>query len=646
MNQNPVKRGRGRPSNESKRLAEVERQLAQYQMRYDAAGSGRRLRGWIAPQSGPQTAVRGLETLRARARDSGRNDWASESSAQKWTTNLVGVGITAREKPTVPDSRRESRTALWNRFCTYLDADGILDFYGQQTLGVRTWLESGEYFLRRRPRRSDSKLEVPLQVQMIEGDFCPIFDANVDQFRGVGVGNYIRSGIEIDRTGQKVAYWLFKEHPGDVGGSYGVGAYLAPSPEQMVRVAASDIRHVFEPKRIGQLRGVPGMASVLTRLRNVADFDDAVLERQKLANLIMGFITRTTSPGDDTSIDPSTGKTYESDALGNAMVSMEPGTIQELNPGEKMEWSNPPEAGTMYSEYMRTSHLGTAAGAGLPYELFSGDILNVSDRTLRIVIQEFRRFAEQRQWQVVIPMHCQTVRNWFVDAAALAGLVPVTLVDEAKDVKWSPHGWQYIHPVQDATGKALEVLNGVRSRSSWIDERGDDPEAVDKEREADAAREKGLDLQSPSNLPPAPKPAAAPTAPTALENAQITMLAAMAQPREPAAPQHITVQAPQVHNHLPEPKVEVTNHLPPMQVENHLPPMQVENKIDVSPTPVEIKNEIDVSPTPVTIENNIEAKAGEMTIDVNLPERKTTSEIARNSKGEIVEVVQTEKTIQ
>ncbi len=487
----PVKRGRGRPSNASK-LAEQMRPSSvglQINQRYDAAGGGRRLRGWNPPSAGPNTALLGLDKLRARARDSARNDWSGESSIQHWTTNLVGVGIQARENAKVPTSRKANRGELWARFCMGCDADNLLDFYGQQTLGVRSWLDAGEYFIRRRPRRSDSPLEVPLQIQLLESDYCPLFDADTFQF--MPQGNRIRSGIELNSIGQRVAYWFFKSHPSDFGG---VGYSFSPSADQLVRVSASDVSHVFEPKRIGQMRGVSHLAPVLARLRTIVNYDDAVLERQLLANLFVGFISRGLPDGSDPNVDPASGQTYQSGESGESFVALEPGALQELRPGEKIDFSNPPEAGTMYSEYMRTQNLGTAAGAGLPYELFSGDIANVSDRTLRIVINEFRRFCEQRQWQIVIPKHCQVVRNWFVDQAVLAGEIPFSFIDEAKAVTWVPHGWQYIHPVQDAQGKALEVKNGVRSRSSWITERGDDPEAVDNERKVDIDREKALGL--------------------------------------------------------------------------------------------------------------------------------------------------------
>lgn len=76
-----------------------------------------------------------------------------------------------------------------------------------------------------------------------------------------------------------------------------------------------------------------------------------------------------------------------------------------------------------YSYYMRTQHLGTAAASGMPYEIFSGDIREVSDRTLRVLINKFRRFAELRQWLTIILLFCQPVRHWWTEACAIADLV-------------------------------------------------------------------------------------------------------------------------------------------------------------------------------------------------------------------------------
>lgn len=458
--------------------------------RYDAAGQGRRLAGWTPPSSGPNTAMAGLQTIRNRSHDAVRNDWSAKSVTQKWATNLVGIAITPRFKRITSKTRKQELTDLWNDFIKKADADCVLDGYGQQTLAVKSWLAAGEVFARRRARFLDEDgLAVPMQVQLLEADMVPLMDA--DSWKGLPVGHVIRSGIELNKRGKRVAYWVYKQHPGDKG-FMGV-----MDPDALVRVAASDMIHMFEPDRPGALRGVPTMAPVLVKQRNAVDYEDATLERQKLANLFVATISRTLPPLDPN--DPNngalTGAPYETDGVGpEPLVPLRPGLVQELEDGQKMEWSNPPEAGTTYSDYMRTTHLGTAAGAGLPYELMAGDIREVSDRTLRVIINDFRRFAEQRQWQIVIPMFCQRVIEWFADAALLAGEITLAEYDDVIRVEHAPHGWAYIHPVQDVQGKRMEVDAGFRSRSSVIGERGDDPDAVDEERAADMQREKDLEL--------------------------------------------------------------------------------------------------------------------------------------------------------
>lgn len=475
------------PQPEQTTVAQTTRKFS---ARYDAAGQGRRLAGWTPPSSGPNVAMAGLQTIRNRSNDAVRNDWSAKSISQKWATNLIGIAITPRFKRIKSKTRKQELTDLWADFVKQADADCVLDLYGMQTLAVKSWLTAGEVFARRRARFLDEDgLMVPMQVQLLEADMVPLLDS--DSMKGLPVGHVIRSGIELNKRGRRVAFWVHKQHPGDKGFMGMV------EPDQLVRVAASDMIHMFEPDRPGALRGVPTMAPILVKQRNAVDYEDATLERQKLANLFVATISRTLPPLDPN--DPNngalTGTAYETDGVNpEPLVPLRPGLVQELEDGQKMEWSNPPEAGTNYSDYMRTTHLGTAAGAGLPYEIMSGDIREVSDRTLRVLINDFRRFAEQRQWQIIIPQFCQRVIEWFGDAGVLAGRIAMSELADVIRVEHAPHGWAYIHPVQDVQGKKMEVDAGFRSRSSVIGERGDDADAVDDERQADMAREKELGL--------------------------------------------------------------------------------------------------------------------------------------------------------
>jgi lambda family phage portal protein len=602
--------------------------------KYDAAGTGRRMKGWMPPSSGPNKAIQGIQNIRNRARDVVRNDWSGESATQKWVTNLVGTGITPRLKRITDKARKEELHDLWLRWVPMADADGVLDFYGMQALVVRAWLDSGEVFVRKRYRRVDSGMEVPVQVQLLEAEFVPMFDADTWPF--LPVGHKIRQGIELDRRGQRVAYWMYREHPGED---------TVASMSNLLRIPASEVKHVFEVKRPGQLRGVSALASVLARLRSIGDYDDAVLERQKLANLFTAFITR--GLGSDIDVDPMTNLPLEFGSDGTPLAGLQPGLIQELDYGQDIKFANPPEAGTTYSDYMRTQHLGTSAAAGIPYEVFSGDIKEVSDRTLRVVINEFRRFAEQRQWHTVIPMFCQPVRDWWTQAAALAGHISEAEINPVKMVEWAPHGWSYIHPVQDPQGKKLEVESGFRSRSSVVGERGDDPDTVDAERAADIEREKTLGLymdptgQTDANGKPIVQPEEKGDE-DGIDNEEYSAPpnAELLQQFAVLAQQMTAIQAALMGG-----KAEPTS----LVINNHIPPTTVENRVDapvVNVAAPDVKVEaptvnvaaptVNVEPTPVTVQNNV------LPAKLELPARKTETTIERDQYGNLVRTTQIE----
>jgi lambda family phage portal protein len=456
---------------------------------YDAGKRGRRLASWNPSSAGPNVALATLQTIRNRSRHAGNNEWSAASSSRTVVTDMIGTGIVARPK-TKNVALKAKLIALWDKFVKECDADGVLDFYGQQALVAKTWDGAGEVFVRLRPRRLNDGLAVPLQIQLLEPEMVP--QLNRDQPNG----NRIREGIEFDGIGRRANYWMYNQHPGD---------YLSVVSMQDIKpVPADQVLHIYSPDRIGQLRGVPSGTSSMVRTKIVGDYDDAVTEKAKLQNLFTGVITRPAPLAGQENIDPLTGEIITQSDNDVPMVSLEPGAMIELAPGEDVTFSNPPATGVGYNDFMRQQYLGITAGRGVPYELATGDITNVSDRTLRVVVQQYRRNIEQKQWLFMIPQFCQKVRDAWVDAAVLSGAIALRDADEAKNVEWSPQAWQYIHPVQDVQSKVAEIDAGIVSRDQVISSRGYDPEEVDAQRAEAKKREEKLGL----SIVPEPQPTA------------------------------------------------------------------------------------------------------------------------------------------
>lgn len=450
---------------------------AQMSSSYESgSATGSRARNWTPSGSGPNAAAtQGLGLQRRRSRDAVRNDPWAVTAITRWTSNVIGTGI--QPYPQHPDKKvRRELKARWADWVPEADADGKLDFYGQQSLAVRTIFQDGEGIARLRRRRPQDGLSVPLQLQLMEGDHLPL-----ELSRPLPNGGEIVNGVEFDAIGRRTHFHLLRRHPGEFGRNF--------DGQDPARIPADQIIHAYPVLRPGQVRGVPALSTILLRLRSIDSLDDAVMYRQEVANLFAGFITRPDPDADPN--NPLTGDadTYEEDDDGTPIATMEPGTMQELAPGEDVKFSTPPDAGANYEGFMRLQLMAAFASVGMPYELATGDLRGISDRTLRVLVNEFHRLIEQYQWHVVIHQLCRPVWNAWIDALALSGKFHMpdyfSNRHEWLRVLWVPQGWPYFNPVQDVQADKEAVRSGFISRSSIILRKGDDPDQVNAEILAD-----------------------------------------------------------------------------------------------------------------------------------------------------------------
>ena len=141
---------------------------------YTGAGTGRRAASWYAPVTGPTRQLQAdLPKLISRSRAAIRNDpWAS-SGLEKLVSNVVGRGITPKSLAQ-DDGLRELLQDLFLQWSEVSDPDGVLSFYGQQSIAARSMFEAGECFVRMRNRRPEDNLIVPLQLQIVEAEYVPL----------------------------------------------------------------------------------------------------------------------------------------------------------------------------------------------------------------------------------------------------------------------------------------------------------------------------------------------------------------------------------------------------------------------------------------------------------------------------------------
>lgn len=405
---------------------------------YDAAAISRRTSGWLTRSSGANAEIRpALTTLRNRHRDLARNNPWARRAIQAIVNNAIGSGIQAQW----PDA---SRQALWARWfeSTEIDADGRLDGYGIQALIQRAVVESGEVLIRRRPRRSADGFSVPLQIQVLESDYL---DHGKNEL--LPTGGWITQGVEFGPLGQRSAYWLFPEHPGDPLGLRGLVS---------VRYDADDFLHIYRLDRPGQVRGVPWGTGSILRLRMLDDYHDAQLEKQRLSACYVAFVRDTETPSD-------TSDEYE------LLDKLEPGAVEILPPGKDITFASPPPVDG-FNDFTRAILRAVAADYGLPFEILSGDLSEVNFSSARMGFNEFSRNVDVWRWHMMIPQLLNPLAAWFNEAAALTGL-PAT--DQLP--LWTPPARTMVDQVREMPAMRDAVRAGLMSLPEAIRSMGFDP---------------------------------------------------------------------------------------------------------------------------------------------------------------------------
>ncbi|KAI93924.1 portal protein [Rhodomicrobium udaipurense JA643] len=424
---------------------------------YDGAQASRR-GSWGGRQSANAAIGPNLPSLRDRARDLVRNTPMARVP-DVLAAHIVGTGI-------VPTSRTGNRAldkrvnALFEAWQKQSIVSGEVDFYGAQAVLVRSMVEGGDALVRYLPRRADSGLPVPLQLRLMEGDQL---DERKHGLLGRSAETTTVLGIEFTEDGARNGYWIRKAHPGDL--------CTRGNENTSVFVQARDIAHIYRPLRIGQARGVTWFAPVMLTARDLADYMEATLVKARVESCFAGFVTSA-----DTSMPNTLGgqvKQASEPRRGPDTLELSPGMITRLEPGETMAFAQPSSSNS-FEAFTLNAAMNIAAGTGITYDQFTGDLRQANYSSLRAGKIEFRALVRQLQYHLMIPKLCQPTWDRFIECAILSGAL--RLRKDGYPVKWIAPGFEPIDPLKDLKADVLAVRTGRMSWEEFVAEWGNDPE--------------------------------------------------------------------------------------------------------------------------------------------------------------------------
>jgi lambda family phage portal protein len=356
--------------------------------------------------------------------------------------------------------------------------DGSLSWKGVQSVGVQAMARDGTVLVRE--YRGKQFGPFAYQLQLLEIDFL-----DIEMNLSLSSGGMVKMGVEFDKDGRKVAFHLFKHHPGDT--------QIGMARERM-RVPADSMFCMFRPERPGQILGVPWAYSALRRLNMTRGYEEASITAARVGAAQMGFYVPTT---DTSEMDPSEITNLAATDKGHLVKEMEPGVIETLPVGYDFKSNDAKYPTAEFGPFMRTIIQGAAAGLGVSYPTLANDLTGVNFSSLRAGKGEERDEWRDIQHMVAEQMHDRVFGNW-LPMALLTGKVrlPLAKVDKFLKPQWRPRGWAYVSPGEEASANQREMAAMIRSPQEIVASRGTDLETVFSELKAakDLAKSFGLEF--------------------------------------------------------------------------------------------------------------------------------------------------------
>ncbi|MDW3050506.1 phage portal protein [Vibrio sp. 1408] len=381
--------------------------------------------------------------------------------------SLDAYGNAAVEKAFKKWGRRDT--------CT---VDGRLDWQRAKRVILNTVVGSGEQFI----RIVEGTTAGPwgFAIQLIDPLRVPI---QVNESR-LSNGNIIRHGIEMTPYGRPIAYLVETK----------AGVLAEPfrhSGKEFERVSAEDMLHIYDQEHPEQFRGIPWNHSSLSRMRNLAGFEEA-----SVVNARAGASKTMVLKADPDVYEPEDGEDFV-----EPEIELEANTVVTLPPGfEPVDYA-PDFPSTETATFSKHMLRGIATGVGIAYNTFANDLEGVNFSSIRQgKLDERDGWKELQEW--FIESVCQRIYERWLQYSLLSGKIintngksiPASRLGKFLEVEWQARRWEWVDPLKEEKAITEAQSNARKSPGEAIRESGRDPVEVWKGYAADieAMRKEGI----------------------------------------------------------------------------------------------------------------------------------------------------------
>lgn len=340
------------------------------------------------------------------------------------------------------------------------DLSGRHNFRSMVEIAFKSMLRDGDYGL-----KWQRDAEGNLKMTGIEGDrIGGIYMASVDE-------NYFQ-GIYVDpNTGRPLWYDVYYRTKAD--------AYIGKTP-----VPAHEMIHVFDPRRYDAYRGVTPFASVINEARDLKELMEALRIGTKFENYHSAVqYTASGLPLNDPK-DFISGSV--SSATGQAMTEAEIkyGVIQSAPIGSKVEWLKSERPSGTIQTYMESLIRLQGVALNMPFG-FLYNLSGLGGPAARMDSAQAQRVIMHHQENIKARL-LERVKDTYLMEGFAKGRIRYT--PKWRNGVWQFPPWPTIDVGRESTAGINEWRAGLRSKSAWFAEEGEDAEEQEVIMSAEADR--------------------------------------------------------------------------------------------------------------------------------------------------------------
>lgn len=445
-----------------------------------------------------------LTTLRARSRELFMNSPLATGALKTIRTNVVGSGLKlnaaidyeflglTNEQANEWEKNTEREFRLWSDSVN-CDASRQKNFGQLQQLALLSALMNGDSFALM-PHKKRAGSPYSITVQLVEGD--RVRDPQVSN------GKNIYNGVELDETGEAVAFYIHSQHEN----STTIGKDNVTRVEIFGKeTGAPNVLQITQDwERIGQRRGTPLLSPVIVVLKQLSRYTEAELAATLVSSMFTAFI-KTERPQQDL---PGLSMTPDGERVSDydEAIELSRGGVVALDPGQDIATANPTRDTGAFDGFIQALTRQIGAALEIPNELLLKHF-TASYSASRGALLEFWKMADMRR-QVLAGSFCQPIyQEWLAEAVAIGRIkAPGFFSDPAIKAAWCGAEWigpkqGSLNPLQEMNAHKVAVENNFTTIERVIAETSgmsaEDVLSVRK-REMDQLKKDGT-LKNPSD---------------------------------------------------------------------------------------------------------------------------------------------------